>query len=549
MRSLTASRYSLLAGVFAFAIIGGGAYSLITNSNSSVNNSQAAGNCTVDEKLVNSCRPWLGAAAGGYSMAGSNDITNQINFFEKRLNNPNVLNNPSDPTTITNQIDFVHEYKKQGFTLSSTHLAFINRPDTYLQLNWKPTNGNWASAGGSNSTVNADIDKTANSIKSVSPKKIFLSVFHEPENDISSNPVSGCNVSGGGKGTPQEYVAMWQNVRNRFDALGVDNVVWSMNYMGFSKFDCVISQLWPGNDLVDWITYDPYVGGTDASIYRSSSAMTKKFYNFLTSSSDATHNYLSKPWGFNEFGYWNQNGTGGSTEEGAIQYWQEVKAALLAGEYPKIKLYSVFDTNSAVGSTVYSSSSLVGLEFNHNNTAVPNIAEQTSFNDFASTLLAMDDGGTTPPGPDTEFPTGSITAPSAGATVSGSQDIKVSASDNVGVTKVNFLIDGVFEKSDTSAPYEWTWDTRANSNAQHTILVKIYDAANNKTEKTINVTVNNDSEPPAVRGDINSDSKVDIVDLSILLSNWGSGDTGSDINGDDDVDIVDLSILLSEWST
>ena len=28
---------------------------------------------------------------------------------------------------------------------------------------------------------------------------------------------------------------MWQNVRQRFDAVGVDNVVWMMNYLGYSR--------------------------------------------------------------------------------------------------------------------------------------------------------------------------------------------------------------------------------------------------------------------------------------------------------------------------
>lgn len=52
-------------------------------------------------------------------------------------------------------------------------------------------------------------------------------------------------------------------------------------------------------------------------------------------------------------------------------------------------------------------------------------------------------------------------------------------------------------------------------------------------------------------GDINGDKKVDALDLSTLLTNWGnSGATAvqGDINGDGQVDALDLSTLLVNWS-
>lgn len=50
----------------------------------------------------------------------------------------------------------------------------------------------------------------------------------------------------------------------------------------------------------------------------------------------------------------------------------------------------------------------------------------------------------------------------------------------------------------------------------------------------------------AVPGDLNNDGMVNAVDLSILLSNWGTTGLG-DINGDGTVGAADLSILLSNW--
>jgi hypothetical protein len=47
--------------------------------------------------------------------------------------------------------------------------------------------------------------------------------------------------------------------------------------------------------------------------------------------------------------------------------------------------------------------------------------------------------------------------------------------------------------------------------------------------------------------DLNNDSKVDILDLSMVLTKWGTADPVADINDDGRVDINDLSILLSKW--
>lgn len=54
----------------------------------------------------------------------------------------------------------------------------------------------------------------------------------------------------------------------------------------------------------------------------------------------------------------------------------------------------------------------------------------------------------------------------------------------------------------------------------------------------------------ATPADINNDNKVDIFDLSILLSNWNkTGVNTSDLNADSVVNIFDLSTLLSKWGS
>jgi len=95
-------------------------------------------------------------------------------------------------------------------------------------------------------------------------------------------------------------------------------------------------------------------------------------------------------------------------------------------------------------------------------------------------------------GGDTILPVTSITAPIAGASVSGTTSVTASASDNVGVTKVEFYLDGVLKSTDTTSPYSWSWDTTTATNGSHTLTSKAYDAALNVgTSAAVGVTVSN----------------------------------------------------------
>ncbi|MCU1245747.1 MAG: hypothetical protein JWN02_1657 [Acidobacteria bacterium] len=95
-------------------------------------------------------------------------------------------------------------------------------------------------------------------------------------------------------------------------------------------------------------------------------------------------------------------------------------------------------------------------------------------------------------GGDTTPPTVSITSPANGATVSGTISVNATASDNVGVTKVEFYLDGTLKSTDTTSPYSWSFDTTTVSNGSHSLTAKAYDAALNSTTSTaVSVTVNN----------------------------------------------------------
>jgi len=77
---------------------------------------------------------------------------------------------------------------------------------------------------------------------------------------------------------------------------------------------------------------------------------------------------------------------------------------------------------------------------------------------------------------------GDTTAPTASASetgTSGTITLSSTASDNVGVTKVEFYIDGALVGTDTTSPYSVTYDSTLLTNGTHSLVAKAYDAAGN----------------------------------------------------------------------
>ena len=97
-------------------------------------------------------------------------------------------------------------------------------------------------------------------------------------------------------------------------------------------------------------------------------------------------------------------------------------------------------------------------------------------------------------------PTVAITSPSAGASVGGTIGVSASASDNVGVTGVQFQLDGAnLGAEDTTAPYSVSWNTTPVADGSHTLRAVGRDAAGNSTiSPSVTVTVANDRIPPTV---------------------------------------------------
>ena len=105
---------------------------------------------------------------------------------------------------------------------------------------------------------------------------------------------------------------------------------------------------------------------------------------------------------------------------------------------------------------------------------------------------------TGPPPPDTEPPTVTLTAPAANAFVRGTVTVSATASDNVGVTSVQFLLDGQpLGAADTTDPYAVNWSTTLVADGPHTLSARAVVAKGNAGTTTAR-TVTVDNTAPAV---------------------------------------------------
>ncbi|MES2149174.1 MAG: Ig-like domain-containing protein [Pseudomonadota bacterium] len=88
-----------------------------------------------------------------------------------------------------------------------------------------------------------------------------------------------------------------------------------------------------------------------------------------------------------------------------------------------------------------------------------------------------------------------LTAPTVAVSETGRKamiSVGASATDNVGVTKVEFYIDGSLAGSSTTMPYSLALDSTLLTNGSHSVQAKAYDAANNiGSSSTVPFTIDN----------------------------------------------------------
>jgi len=86
---------------------------------------------------------------------------------------------------------------------------------------------------------------------------------------------------------------------------------------------------------------------------------------------------------------------------------------------------------------------------------------------------------------------------------SGTITFSATATDNTGVTKVEFYVDNELKGTDTTSPYSMTLDSLTLTEGNHTLMGKAYDTAGNiGTSTSVAFTVNNTGPTPTTYNEV-----------------------------------------------
>jgi hypothetical protein len=123
-----------------------------------------------------------------------------------------------------------------------------------LFFNWRPEGSlTWAEVAAGGPVVDGRIDRLARHLRATLRQPFFLSITAEPEDEVDPTPGSGH--------TAADYRRMFRHVVQRLRADGVRNAVTVMDYIAIEKWveQPWFGQLYPGNDVVDWLGLDAYL--------------------------------------------------------------------------------------------------------------------------------------------------------------------------------------------------------------------------------------------------------------------------------------------------
>jgi hypothetical protein len=137
---------------------------------------------------------------------------------------------------------------------------------------------------------------------------------------------------------------------------------------------------------------------------------------------------------------------------------------------------------------------------------------------------------------DTTAPTVAITSPSANTTVTSAQTLNIvaSASDDTGVTKVEFFDGGSLIGTDTTNPFSVSLPVTEGKNGTHNITAVAYDAAGNSAKSaavtvTVNIVVVSDPYPAPVLQSVKAEGTNMVLSWTIPNSPNGLPSGGYDI--------------------
>ena len=351
-------------------------------------------------------------------------------------------------------------YARWDQPIPSSRVGLAISKGRQVALSWTATRKDgtavpWRSIA--NGDHDAWIASRADALKAFGKPLIFI-FHHEPEDDLAKN------------GSAADYVAAWRHVVSVFRARGVTNVAWGWTMMAanFGGTTPRAAAFYPGDDVIDWISADgynwfgsPFITGQP---WRSFYEVFRNFYNW-----SAPH---GKPIFIAEYGVMDDTITPDPLRK--AQWFADMREQVK--RWPLLKALTYYNA----------------WEWPFDSSAPAIAAFREMANDPYFDPLSADTDATAP--------TAAIGAPADGATVGGTVSVAATASDNVGVTKVELLVNGAVKASSAAAPYRFSWNTTSVADGTAALQARAHDAAGNvATSAAVRVTVANaDSTKPTV---------------------------------------------------
>jgi hypothetical protein len=138
-------------------------------------------------------------------------------------------------------------------------------------------------------------------------------------------------------GSPAEYRAMYRHVREVFAAQGVHNVVWVWAVTGWvSGRGDLVKSFYPGDDLVDWVGYDPYNWGPCKKTWKTFDQTVGTFYRWTTE-----NGLGDKPLLLQEYGL----SPDPSNPQASQQWYRDIPSVLK--RYPRLKALVRWDSDTS----------------------------------------------------------------------------------------------------------------------------------------------------------------------------------------------------------
>lgn len=142
--------------------------------------------------------------------------------------------------------------------------------------------------------------------------------------------------------------------------------------------------------------------------------------------------------------------------------------------------------------------------------------------------------------PDTTPPSAALAAPLAGSTVSGLVPVTVNASDNVGVARVELLVNGTVVATDNSAPFSFSWDSTGVANGKASLSAIAYDAAGNAgSASAVSVNVSN------VTTSVAKDTTPPVVSINNPVSGSVTGNVSVSVSATDNAGAAGIKMTLA----